>query len=71
VFNLIAPAEWRVAGARLQLDYPEDHRFIETVIAELEPLHGPVFGLGVIAALLRARPDILAINRDCEEKAPR
>lgn len=71
VFNLIAPETWQVPGARLQLDYPEDHRFIEAVLEELEPAHGPVFGLDIIAGLLRARPDILAINRDCEEKAPR
>ncbi|MBO6785089.1 MAG: glycosyltransferase family protein [Alphaproteobacteria bacterium] len=71
VINLVAPETWRVPGARLQLDYPEDHAFIEAVLAELEPVHGPVFGLAPLAALLRARPDIVAINRDCEEKAPR
>jgi len=71
VINLIAPQAWRIPGARLQLDYVEDHQFIETVLAELVPRHGAVFGLDVLAKLLNARPDILTINADCEEKAPR
>lgn len=71
VINLIAPTEWRVPDARLQLDYPEDHAFVEAVLAELEPTHGPVFGLTAIAALLRTHPELLEINRGCRERAAR
>jgi spore coat polysaccharide biosynthesis protein SpsF len=71
LINLIAPEAWRIPDARLQLDYVEDHQFIEAVLAELVPTHGPVFGLATIAELLNRRPDILALNGDCEEKAPR
>ncbi len=71
VINLIAPTEWRVPDARLQLDYPEDHAFIEAVLAELEPTYGPVFGLAAIATLLRARTDLLSTHRDCPERPPR
>lgn len=64
---LLAPAPWREPAWRLQLDYREDLEFITRVYAELEPVHGPVFGLAEIVDLLRRRPDLLAINAHCEE----
>lgn len=71
LINLVAPPQWQIPGCRLQLDYREDHSFISQVYAALEPSEGPVFGLDKIAALLRRRPELLEINRYCEEKAPR
>jgi spore coat polysaccharide biosynthesis protein SpsF len=59
--EVTAPAEVRHDEARMTLDYPEDVRFLEAVIDELER-PGEVFSLAEIVALLRRRPDIVAIN---------
>lgn len=71
VMHLIAPRQWAAPRTRLQLDYEEDLRFIRAVYAKLEPRLGGVFGLDEIMALLRAEPDLTAINIDCEERAAR
>jgi spore coat polysaccharide biosynthesis protein SpsF len=71
ICHLVAPARWRFPEARLQLDYPEDLAFIRAIYDALEPVHGGVFGIEEIATLLRARPQLLDINRHCEEKAAR
>lgn len=71
VIHLLAPPQWEGPRIRLQLDYQEDLRFIREVYARLEPVHGGVFGLDRIMELLRAHPELCAINIDCEEKAVR
>ncbi|MBX7199596.1 MAG: glycosyltransferase family protein [Rhodospirillaceae bacterium] len=71
VLHLIAPPQWQAPKVRLQLDYPEDLRFIREVYARLEPTLGGVFGLDAIMALLKAQPDLTALNIDCEERAAR
>ena len=71
IHYIVAPKAWRHPAWRLQLDYPEDHRMIEAVYRALEPHHGPVFGLAEIVTMLTARPEVVAINIDCEEKAAR
>jgi len=71
IIHLDPPERWRRPELRLQLDYPEDHAFIEAVYRALEPRLGPVFGLDDILDLLDARPELAAINAHCQEKAPR
>jgi len=68
---IVAPLAWRRPDWRLQLDYPKDHALIEAVVRALEPEHGPAFGLGPIVDFLERRPDVLALNAHCEEKAAR
>ena len=71
VIHRVAPPQWHAPRYRLQLDYEEDLRFIREVYGRLEPRLGGVFGLDEIMALLRAEPELTAINIDCEEKAVR
>jgi spore coat polysaccharide biosynthesis protein SpsF len=71
IVHMMAPPQWHLPQYRLQLDYPEDLAFIRQVYARLEPEFGSVFGLEAIASLLRAAPELLAINGGCEEKAVR
>lgn len=52
----------RLPEARLTTDYPEDIRMLEAIVDALERPGSP-FTLTEIVALLRARPDILAINQ--------
>jgi spore coat polysaccharide biosynthesis protein SpsF len=65
--EVTAPPEVRHDEARMTLDYPEDVRFLEAVIDELER-PGEVFSLEEIVALLRRRPDIVAINAGRQEE---
>lgn len=55
------PARDLSMSHRWTLDYPEDYRFIRRVYEELYPAN-PEFGLDDILDLLKARPDIAAIN---------
>ncbi|MHB1204293.1 MAG: cytidylyltransferase domain-containing protein [Rhodospirillaceae bacterium] len=71
IMHLMAPPQWRAPRTRLQLDYAEDLLFIREVYARLEPRLGGVFGLDEIMNLLRAEPQLTAINIDCEERAAR
>lgn len=71
VIHLMAPSRWHAPRYRLQLDYEDDLRFIRAVYARLEPVHGGVFGLEEIMALLKREPELVAMNIDCEEKAVR
>jgi len=71
IVNLLAPACWSWPEVRLQLDYPEDHIFLEAVYQRLEPAHGPTFGVGDVIALLQREPGLVEINRHCEERAAR
>ena len=71
ILHLLAPARWHGPDLRLQLDYPEDLRFINEVYARLEPRYGDAFGIEEIMTLLRAEPALLEINRHCTEVAVR
>ena len=71
IMHLMAPPQWQAPRTRLQLDYPEDLRFIREVYTRLEPRLGGVFGLDEIMTLLRAEPSLTDINIDCEERAAR
>jgi spore coat polysaccharide biosynthesis protein SpsF (cytidylyltransferase family) len=65
--EVIAPESVRHEGVRMTLDYPDDARFFEAVIEELdEP--GRVFSMEEIVALLHRRPDIVAINAGLQEE---
>lgn len=46
---------------RWTIDYPEDYAFISAVYDALYPAN-PLFGIDDILALVRARPDIAALN---------
>jgi spore coat polysaccharide biosynthesis protein SpsF len=65
--EVAAPDSVRHEEARMTLDYPEDAQFFEAVIGELER-PGRVFTLEEIVALLRERPDIVAINGGLQEE---
>jgi spore coat polysaccharide biosynthesis protein SpsF len=71
IIHLMAPPRWHAPRYRLQLDYEQDLAFIRAVYARLEPVHGGVFGLEEIMALLRREPQLVRLNIDCEEKAAR
>jgi spore coat polysaccharide biosynthesis protein SpsF (cytidylyltransferase family) len=53
------------------LDYKEDLQFQNEVYRRLEPQHGSCFGTEEVAALLRREPQLIEINRHCEEKSVR
>lgn len=69
--NLIAPACWHAPEYRFQLDYAEDLAFLEQVHQRLEPELGGLFSLEDVMALLRDAPELLDINRHCEERSAR
>ena len=71
LIELVAPARWRGPELRFQLDYPDDLRFQREVHARLAPRHGDAFGIEEIMALLRAEPDLAAINAHCQERTAR
>jgi spore coat polysaccharide biosynthesis protein SpsF len=56
-----APPELRHEEARLTLDYPEDLEFFERLVEALEP-EGSRASMARIVEVLRARPDLVAIN---------
>jgi spore coat polysaccharide biosynthesis protein SpsF len=65
--EVTAPGSVRHDEARMTLDYPDDVRFFEAVIEELEQ-PDRVFTLEEIVALLRERPDIVALNSGLQEE---
>lgn len=71
ILHLMAPRRWDAPEYRFQLDYPEDLKFINEVYARLEPLYGDAFGIEEIMALLREEPELVDINIDRVERAPR
>jgi spore coat polysaccharide biosynthesis protein SpsF len=67
--EVTAPAELGHPTARMTLDYPEDLEFFSAVLAELGAGPGDEPPpLEQIVAVLRARPDILAINSGVQER---
>jgi spore coat polysaccharide biosynthesis protein SpsF len=71
ILHLAAPPELNFPDYRFQLDYREDLAFVRRLYTELEPLHGPVFSTRQILAHLQRYPEILELNRHCEEKTVR
>lgn len=71
IIHLFAPARWYAPTYRFQLDYPEDHQFIQEVYSRLEPLYGDDFGVEEIMALIRNEPQLVDINHHCYEKLAR
>ena len=71
ILHLAAPERYKAPELRLQLDYPEDQRFIREIYSRLEPKYGAAFGTPEILDLLAAEPALAEINRHCEEKPPR
>jgi spore coat polysaccharide biosynthesis protein SpsF len=71
LIELLAPDRWRAPDYRFQLDYPEDLAFQNVIFEKLIPLHGDLFGIEDIMALLRREPDLVSMNIDRKEKAPR
>lgn len=71
LLELLSPRRWREPDWRMQLDYPEDLRFLNEVYGRLEPLHGEGFGIEEVVALLRREPGLIEINGHCHEKSAR
>jgi spore coat polysaccharide biosynthesis protein SpsF len=71
IIELISLDRWRKPGWRMQLDYPEDLLFQNEVYSRLEPLHGEGFGIEEVVSLLNREPQLLDINRHCQEKSVR
>lgn len=66
--EVVADPEVRHDGARLTLDFDDDARALEAIIAELDDESDPDgFGLEEIVELLHARHDIVAINGHLQE----
>lgn len=65
--EVIASPEFALPDARMTLDYPEDLEFFEAVLNELGPVDR-VPSLRKIVALLRVRPDLVAINAGLSER---
>ena len=58
------------AEQRLTVDTPEDYALIKAIFEELYP-RDPAFDLDAILALLDARPDLAALNREIRQKPVR
>jgi spore coat polysaccharide biosynthesis protein SpsF len=71
ILHLLPPPRWHHPKLRLQLDYPEDLRFIREVYSRLEPRYGDAFGLEEILTLLREVPSLADLNAHCVEKEVR
>ena len=71
LIELIALKYWQAPLWRMQLDYPEDLIFLCEIYKRLEPLHGEYFGIDEVVKLLRREPELLKLNKHCEEKAAR
>lgn len=69
--HMKVPPEWYAPDTRLQMDYPEDLELIRGVYEQLLPTHGVNFGIADILDLLRANPEMAALNSACEERLPR
>ena len=71
LFRLIgweAPAELRWPELRLTIDEPADYDLVRRVFERLYPLE-PNFGAREVVAVLRQRPDWVAIDRAVRQKA--
>jgi spore coat polysaccharide biosynthesis protein SpsF len=70
LFNVMAPPELCYPGQRWTLDTEADYRFLTTVYERLYP-QNPAFTSADVLRLLRAHPEIEALNSDIQQKAVR
>jgi len=56
-----------IPGLRMTLDYPEDFEFFKIIFDHLY-IKNKVFSLTEILTLLDEKPEIIKINKDCEQK---
>lgn len=68
IIHLFAPKRWEGSNYRFMLDYQEDYKFINELYKRLLPIFGPLFGLEEIMQVLKKEPQLLEINKDCEDK---
>jgi spore coat polysaccharide biosynthesis protein SpsF len=70
--NILAPDCWHLpTDCRTQLDYPEDLTFLREVCSRLVPTYGMGFRIQHLVELLRNEPQLMDINRHCEERSVR
>ena len=62
IVNLAAPPSEHAPAVRLLLDYPADLEALDAIWRALAAAHGDTFTTADVLALLRARPDLAAIN---------
>ena len=68
IFNLEAPPELRRPDLRVTVDYAEDIEVVREIYKELYPSN-PRFSTKDVLALVDRRPELLAINKHCEQKS--
>ena len=64
-----APPDLHWPDLRLTVDEPADYELVRRVFEALYPVK-PDFGVSDVIALLRTRPDWVALNRDIRQKSP-
>lgn len=64
-----APAHQHWPDLRLTVDEPADYELVRRVFEALYPVK-PDFGIADVIALLRERPDWVALNSDIRQKSP-
>ena len=69
--NLIAPKSQTKPNFRLQVDYEEDLEFVRQIYSNILPICGDNFFLDEIICLLKKKPSLLEINKNCREKPVR
>jgi spore coat polysaccharide biosynthesis protein SpsF len=72
LFRLVgweAPSEWRWPELRVTVDEPADYELVRRVFEHLYP-SAPHFTAGEVVALLRRRPNWVALNSAVRQKAP-
>lgn len=68
IFNLEAPPALRRPELRVTVDYPQDIEVVREIYKELYPSN-PKFSMRDVLALVDRRPELLEINRHCEQKS--
>ncbi|MEW5767125.1 MAG: glycosyltransferase family protein [bacterium] len=72
IIHLMASPRWLLPqDCRLYLDYPEDLQFLKEIYRRLESRYGEAFGAQEIVNLLHKEPELMEINRYCENKPVR
>lgn len=71
LIHILPPARWEHPEYRLCLDYPEDLVMIDSLYRLLEPSFGDSFGIEEIVTCLKDNPDLVEVNRHCEQLIPR
>lgn len=71
ILHLTPPRKWADPDRRLCLDYPADLQLMRRLFHALEPVHGELFGLEQILALLATNEELASVNSKCIEKPVR